>query len=502
MERIGIIDIGSNSIRLVIYEQSEQAHRVIDESKLSARLSEHIDADGMLAAEAVATLIDTLNHFSLICEASGVKRIRAVATAAIRNAANSAAVIERLRRHTGLSIEVLSGSEEARIGFLGVRNTIDIKVGFLVDIGGGSTEVTLFKDREIVHSVSFPFGAVNTTKRFTHHGEVDLDSLYKIRSMVEQAIDQEPWIRQYPGLPLVGLGGTIRNLCKIDQKRKKYSLALTHNYMLSDGDISDMMASLATVPVEKRKKVPGLSKDRADIIVPGTVILQTLFKECGASHYVISGSGLRDGLFYETLYPEQPAIDDVLEHSVRNLLELHPSSPKRHVELVNRLALTLYDDLQPFHQLPERARTYMHVASLLYRIGTTVDYYHYDRHTFYLIANSRINGMSHKEILLCAMIASHKTKSRARLTFLEHRDILDESDLSLVVLLGTLLRLAIALDRSETQTVTELSAALHGLELRLSVAHRHGLSIERQEVAALEKEFKKVWGLQIRLSTT
>ncbi|WP_199615699.1 Ppx/GppA phosphatase family protein [Paenibacillus alkalitolerans] len=499
-ERIGIIDIGSNSIRLAIYEiNSAGAYRIIDESKEGARLSERVDGNGRISDNDLDYIAETLQRFKLLCAVQGAGRIRAVATAALRNAAHSAAVTAALRERTGLAIDVLPGEEEGRLGFLGMINTIDISDGLLVDIGGGSTEVTLFRNRRLVKSVSFPFGAVNTMKRFGSNGEIEDEGAKAIRAMVDGAVASEPWIAETPGLPLVGLGGTVRSLCKIDQKRKKYSLPLTHNYTMSAEDMDATMQLLRETPYEKRKKIEGLSKDRADIIVPGAVILHTLFRRTSASHYVISGAGLRDGLFFEQLRPEEPQFTDVLEHSVHNLLALHPVVSFKHVSQVNRLALKLFADLQHYHGLGGRAAKYLHVASLLYRVGISIHYYNYYKHTFYLLAHSRVDGLSHREIIICAMIASFKSEKRSRPFFAEHRDLLSEADFSLVVRLGSLLQLAAALDRSETQPVASVSARVFGTEMFLTVNCASNWVIERKQVMSLARDFGKMWGFTLRL---
>jgi exopolyphosphatase / guanosine-5'-triphosphate,3'-diphosphate pyrophosphatase len=445
------------------------------------------------------SIVHTLNHFKMLCLANRTTSIRAVATAAVRNAVNTDEIVEALEKHTGLLVEILSGQEEARLGFLGMINSMDIRDGLVVDIGGGSTEVSLFLGRTLIHSVSFPFGAVNTTKRYSKGGVTDQDDMNRIRQMVLTALENEPWIKGQRGLPLVGLGGTIRNVCKLDQKARKYSLSLAHNYPMEGSTVDRLLAELAPMPVEKRKKVDGMTSNRADIIVPGLLILQTIYQYTGASHYLISGSGLRDGLFFETLNPSSPQINNVLEHSVRNLLSLHPSVPLHHVEQVNTLALKLFDDLQDQHHLSIRTRSYLHVASLLYRIGVTVFYYDYSKHTFYLIAHSRLYGLSHREILICGMIASYKNKSRVRQLYMEHKDILTEFDCQLVVKLGTLLQLAIALDRSETQPIERLTAIRHSKknELELRLSYRHIPLIEMRTLTSIEKDFKKVWGLTL-----
>src|SRR5207248_2462839 len=131
----------------------------------------------------------------------------------------------------------------------------DIRDGLIIDIGGGSTEVTLLRNRKLLHSVSFPFGAVNTTRQFMKNGNLSEQEMGDIRRMVENAILAQPWIASSPNLPMIGLGGTIRALGKMSQKHNKYSLQLAHNYMLKPGELHDFLQLLSSMPLEKRKKI-------------------------------------------------------------------------------------------------------------------------------------------------------------------------------------------------------------------------------------------------------
>jgi exopolyphosphatase/guanosine-5'-triphosphate,3'-diphosphate pyrophosphatase len=495
--RIGIIDIGSNSIRLVIYDlNADGAYRVVSEYKESARLSERIGADGLLHMEDILSIVPILTHFSILCKNYEVAALRAVATAAIRNAVNSSEIISVLEHETSMKIEVLSGADEARYGFLGVINSIDIRDGFIVDIGGGSTEVSLFRDRKLVHSISFPFGSVNTTRQFSKNGLIGEDQLPDIRQLVRSALEAHPWIQQSPGLPLVGLGGTIRNLGKMNQKRQKYSLPIAHNYVMQGREIDYFLELLTSLPLDKRKKIDGLSKDRSDIIVPGLVILHTIYEATGATQCLISGSGLRDGLFHEAVSPQQPEIAVVLESSILNILHLHPNAAKTHVLHVNKLAMELFDQLAAHTMLQPRDKLYLHAASLLHRIGVSVDYYHYSKHTQYLIALARIDGFTHREILLCSLIASYKTKNRNHQMMLRHKDILSDSDEMLIMKLSALLQLAIALDRGEIQAISKVTARVKDKELHLKLTCSSPPLVELREIAELNKDFQKVWNLK------
>jgi exopolyphosphatase/guanosine-5'-triphosphate,3'-diphosphate pyrophosphatase len=259
--------------------------------------------------------------------------------------------------------------------------------------------------------------------------------------------------------------------------------------------VEDLFDLLRKQPLSKRNNIPGLSKDRTDIIVPGVAILRTLFRIMRASHYTVCGSGLRDGLFFATRFPDRPRLDDVLSYSVNNLAALHPEAPQQHMAQVNRAALQLFDELQLRHPFPERARLWMDTASTLYRIGASIDYYDYTKHTFYLMVNSHINGLSHRETLLCAAIASYKNKNRVRQQAAAYKPMLSDDDITLICRLGSLLQLAVALDRSETQAIGRLDVEYTENKLNLRALRADGsLAVERKEVDALANDFKKQWG--------
>ncbi|MEK3881733.1 Ppx/GppA phosphatase family protein [Paenibacillus sp. PL2-23] len=497
-QRIGIIDIGSNSVRLVVYERTENgAHRVVDASKRSARLSGQIDDSGALAEGALAELIDTLRHFMRICSHHGIVQIRAVATAAIRNATNRDDILQRIKGDTGLVIELLSGTEEASFGFLGMINSLNVTEGFLIDIGGGSTELSLFRDRELIHSVSFPFGCVSLNKKFDSREQLSDDALRAIENIVAEAVRSHAWIREAPGLPLVGVGGTVRALGKVHQGVHQYPFAQAHNYEITEASVDELFQTLRRQPLDRRRKTPGLSKDRADVIVPGIAVLRAIYRTVRASHYLVCGAGLRDGLFHATRFPNRPKLDDPLAFSLKNIGALHTEAPRQHVMQVNRLALEIFDDLQPVHRFDERARTLLDCASQLHRIGASIEYYDYARHTFYLILHSHLNGLTHKEIILTACIASFKSKSKVKNQLAEFRTLVSDNDIELICKLGLLLQLAASLDRSETQAIGQLTVRTTETQMLIRPLQTRGsLAVERRELEEIAPDFKKQWELE------
>ncbi|CAM3880059.1 Ppx/GppA phosphatase family protein [Cohnella lubricantis] len=503
----GMIDIGSNTVRLAVYQVlGKGAYRVVDQARWPARLSEKLTSEGLLPLEAIDELAEVLRHFRRICKMNGASRTRAVATAAIRQAVNGRQVLDRLRKLTGLEIELLSGDEEARFGSVAVLRTMGISDALLVDIGGGSTEISLVRGRRLVHGISIPFGCVNTASRHSlNSGPVTDHQMERMQEEMIGVMRSYPWIAENAHLPLIGLGGTTRALAKLCQRAQDYPYANLHGFELSETTLQETIARLASLNLDKRRKVPGLSKDRADIIVPGLAILRAIVGHSSSSKIVVCGAGLRDGLFYETCMPEEEPLpeDQVLEESIRNLTALYPTVPEEHLAQVNRLALKLFERLAPTAGLPADSRRLLSTASRLFKIGAVIDAGDFSDHTFYILMHAHWNGLSHREIVLAAGIASYRGANPLRRKLSPYRRILRDGDFTLAMKLGSLLQLAAALDRSESQAISSLEVSVRGHnKLRLSATASHTMPIERMEVDSIAKEFKKNWGFAPKLSVT
>ncbi|WP_027087923.1 Ppx/GppA phosphatase family protein [Cohnella panacarvi] len=499
----GIIDIGSNTVRLAVYQLSDNgAYRVIDQGRWAARLSQRMDDEGNLTDEAIEELTEVLRHYRRICQMHGTGFIRTVATAAVRQSANRERIVRRLSDATGLTIEVLSGEDEARIGSHAMLCTMGTGDGFVIDIGGGSTEISLLLDREVKFAVSFPFGCVNLASTFAlSSNPVPPAVLEDMQSFVMQRLTGEPWIGQYPGLPIIGLGGTVRALAKFQQKMTDYPFHLLHGYELRAEDAASRLNQLAAIPVDKRRKLPGLSKDRGDVIVPGLAILLGIIRHAAASSLVVCGAGLRDGLFYETCVPRfQPkSAESVLQESIRNLTALYPTSPEVHLNQVQKLAVTLYECLSVKYSLRPESRLLLETAARLHRIGAAIDYNNSAEHTFYMLMHTHWNGLGHREMLLAASIAAFASAGQHKRNLAPFRAILSDGDIELAARLGTLLQLASALDRSEAQAISAMDLVVMAGKLQIVAHASHPLPVEQRETDAIAREFHKTWGLTPKL---
>ncbi len=297
---IGIIDIGSNSVRLVIYQiDNTSNYTELKNEKVSARLINYIQEDGKLKEEGVQILLSTLDQFNQILSSYPEIEVMGFATAVIRQASNKEAILNAMKLHIDCPFRLLSEYEEAYYGYVSVINAIDIDNGFTIDIGGGSTEITLFKDQKLIEYVSFPFGAVSLDRRFPGEQELTVAHLEKIHSFLIEAFKQHPWLTNQ-NVPIIGIGGTARNVGRVHQATKKIQQPV-----MSYADVHRVLMDIASVPFDDRGKIKGLSKKRKDIIIPGIMIILTLMEEIQAPCFIPIDQSIREGVLCDLFLKEQ-----------------------------------------------------------------------------------------------------------------------------------------------------------------------------------------------------
>lgn len=499
MKRIGIIDVGSNSARLVVTEITDRMGcQLVYSQKEPLRLAMKTDRNGNLTDEAFSSTAACLRNFGFMCRLYRTDDIMAVATAAIRNAHNGTALAEEVSEKSGIGLKVISGQEEARLSCLGVLNSIDEKDAVIFDEGGGSTEIALVKDRKIVESASIPLGCANLTELGRQHGT---ESLKVMEKLIAAELKKMPWLEGC-GLPLIGVGGTARAIGKVEQKQVKYFTAKLHNYRFPMQDFKDWYKALPDIPPAERRRIPGLSEDRADVILAGASIISGLADKTGAGNFILSGCGLREGLFAQYLhqqFPEIPLVtSDVLKSSLENNLHLYaPDEP--HARLVARIAGALFTGWHSLHHLEaEKWMKPLLTAALLHDSGVRINFYNHTRHSGYLIENCRLFGLNHREIIFSSIIAAwHHGVNRSYLKDKPYRKFLSEEDVKNLSTAALLLALAECLDYTQSGLVTDVKAEAADGSAMLTVTARGEPAMELHQLNAIMPWIRRTLGCPV-----
>ena len=506
MERVAIIDMGSNSIRFIVIQVADnKSYRLEYQQKEAIRLGRGMSETGRLNPEGVERAMACLHVYKHMMEVLQVTKCIAVATAAARNAADGEAFIARIKQETGIDIEVISGEREAYLGYLGVVNTIDERNYVQFDLGGASIEVSLVRDRKIVESVSVPIGAVTVTDAFNLADKVTGAAVERCCDFVRKKYEEMiPWAEGL-NLPVIGVGGTVRNLAKMDQAQTNYQLSRIHNYIIPRRRFEEMYTSIVKSNLSSRKRMKGLSSERADLIVAGGIIINTLMQFTGGQNIIVSGCGLRDGVFFE-YYGEQygygekaekgPIVPNVLRESVHNYL-LSADHRMEHLERVRNLALSLFDQLKRSHGATRRDRSLLEVAAWLHDSGKVVNYYDHARHSAFIIAHAPLYGMRQLEQLKAAFIAGfHHGISNKIMRAYRYAMMLTQADWKKVRQLALLLALAEAADVTYEGVVHKIDVADDEEAVVLSLRGKKGEdhSAAEFEMKSYCKQFKKEYG--------
>ena len=461
MQRVAVIDMGSNSWRLVVfgYDPDGRWWALVDEIREAVRIAAGLGEHGELQPARVDRALHTAAVFSAFCRATGVDDVVPVATSAIRDARNGEQLLDEIRRTTGLDPRVISGGEEARYGWLAIANSTTIEDGFGIDIGGGSIQALRLEGRRLAEARSLPLGAVRVSERFLPDEKAGSKQVKQLRAHVADELGGLGWWSG--GGRLVGIGGTIRNLAAAAMKRLELPDIDVQGFELSRYALEDLIEELAARPASKRGTVKGIKYDRADVILGGALVLASAMDEGGFDSIEVTEAGLREGIFFERLLAEKGLFEDVRATSVENLAHRfeHHREHDLHVWALSR---AMFDGLRAagLHELGDAERELLWAACLLHDIGVAVNYDDHHRHSHYLTLNAGLPGFTPRELILIGLIARYHRKGTPELT--ELGDLAEPGDGERLRLLCGVIRLAEQLERSRDRAIADVRVSANG----------------------------------------
>jgi exopolyphosphatase/guanosine-5'-triphosphate,3'-diphosphate pyrophosphatase len=472
-ERLAVIDLGSNSFRLVVFSAGEGWWQRTDEIYEPVRIGEGIGASGQLGEQPMRRALATLDVFAHFCQAAGLRgrAVDPVATSAIRDAENAADFLERARARTDLPIRVLSREQEARYGYLAAVNSTTLRDGCVLDLGGGSLQLVRVAGRAPRESGSWPLGSVRMTERFlAGTGPAKRRQLEELREHVARTLGEAPWLRGSERR-IVGIGGTVRNLAAAAQRALGLPTNGVQGTRIERDVLEELAQRLAALPSAQRSSVPGIKPVRADVILAGAVVVLGVLDAGGFAALEATEAGLREGVFFERYLAaegREPLFEDVRRASVLNLAGRYHMDVA-HTRHVAALALGMFDQLARLglHAGDPRERELLWAACALHDIGMSVDYDDHHKHSRYLILNGGLPGFSPTEVAIVAQAARYHRKGLPEPGPLG--PLFDAQDRARLDRCAVLLRLAEDLERARDQLVrdTELSARNGEIRLRL-----------------------------------
>ncbi|MBP1467772.1 Ppx/GppA family phosphatase [Candidatus Chloroploca sp. M-50] len=468
MQKIGIIDLGSNTTRLIVMAyELERCFRLVDEVSEVVRLAEGVGATGRLQPKPIRRAVVALSMFETLCRRTGVDQVIAVGTSAIREAANQHEFWDALRAETTLDLRIISAQEEAFYGFVGTANALGLRNGFTFDTGGGSTQVVAVRNGQPTETYSVQAGVVRFTERYVTSDPISKRDLRNLRQAAQESFAGLTWLQAHPNYRLAGMGGTIRTLARIDQKQRQYPLDRVHGYQLSREALSNIIEVLSRSNRREREQIPGLKTDRTDVTLAGAIIIEQLMM-CGRfESLTVSGQGVREGLFYAHFLQgiEPPLLNNPRTFSIKNLARLS-NYEEAHCDKVGSLSQSLFDQLAPLHSYGAWERELLGYAAIIHDIGVAVGYYDHHKHSEYLVYNGTLLGFTHREIAILGALVRNHRKGQADLS--PYAQIFAADDSQRIARLSSLLRIAEYLERSKSQVVRAVRVEL-GESIRIVV---------------------------------
>ena len=497
MEKIGIIDLGSNSARLVIVQMLGDGHfMVIDQLKESVRLGKDMERDGFLKPQRIAETLKTLKMFRKLCDAYGIERIIAVATAAVRRAKNQRSFLEEISTTCGIKLKVLTAEEEAVYIYRGVINTLDVPKGLILEVSGGSTKVIYYNRRNLLNYANLPFGAITLTELFSGEGVTPEEQAKKTEEFFAQQFQGIDWLHDIdPETQLILVGGSFRSLGRISKLVRKSPYSIVHNYHIEVDEFSSIYDRLVGMDLDKKKRIRGVSSSRADILPSALAAIKSLTAYCNLNEMIVSGCGLRDGIMFNYAMPttfEKP-ISDILGYSLRTLVKFYNCNEK-HVEQVLSLSVQLFKQLRVLHKFPRQYLRILKVAAMLHDSGSSIKYYDYQKHSSYIALNSALYGIPQKEIVMAALVISiYKNDDFSMSEFNKYREFISEPDVDVIRKLGIMLRIAESLDRSMSSCVSGIVCDVLGDSVIMKTELVNPADLEIKEAKTAAQDFKRVF---------
>jgi exopolyphosphatase/guanosine-5'-triphosphate,3'-diphosphate pyrophosphatase len=508
MQTIAAVDVGSNAIRMVVGEvDDEWKVRPIENIRLPVRLGQDVFTQGFIQEESIQATIDAFMRFRRVADDFGVIRLRAIATSAMREATNGDFLVDRIVNSSGIHLEIIDGDEEARLVALAIANVIDLrkKRAVMVDIGGGSVEVAVTDGPNIVSTESFNMGTVRLLNKLKtngsfHHPANASNSDFSLlvqeyaeapRRRIEREIGNEP-------VDLcIGTGGNVEEMGRLRQKLFKGS----SDKLITVDELQKLIEKLEGMSYKDRIRKLKLKPDRADVILPASIVMHVIVKQTGVKEITIPDVGLKDGVLLDlaeelSQRPHPPRREQVWESAMR--LGAKYQLDREHAEQVSRLAASLFRQTEELHNLGEEALLLLEVGALLHDVGHFINTVDHDKHGYYILNANRLIGLNEKQQELVANLVRYHRRAFPSSDD-ENFKSLSQKNRLLVSKLSALMRLADGMDVSHTGRVRGVTLEKEKKVWKLRLQGEGSLMLEKWALLKRRSLFQEVFGVPLEI---
>ena len=504
MPRYAAVDIGSNSVRMMAAEVNSGETRILTEERQVTRLGESVFQSGQISEEALDFLCSTLTRMAAAYNRLEIVGVRAVATSAVRDASNQREFLQRASDALGTNVEIISGSEEARLIHLGVeaRWPRPKERTLIIDVGGGSAELIISQNGQLIDAVSKPLGALRLTEVFLKTDPPREEELHRMDRYIAEKLSS--FHKQHAPERfdrVIATSATAAAIVSAINQVARTSRNVADRLRASTSQIRELYSTLVQSDVAARRKITGIGPKRAEIIVGGVAVFLRGLELFDHRSLYYCAAGVRDGIIADLAARGVGRELSQLSREQRSIVEgmaRRYGVALRHARHVACLGHRLFEVLQPIHQLPPAAGKLLEASAFLHDIGHFVSGTGHHKHSAYLVANSDLPGFTNKERLTIAALCRFHRKSLPQPRH-SHFQLLDADSRRLVVCLAPLLRIADALDRGHEQKVRNVSSTFKDGNVNLFVQADQDSDLEIWAANEAAKAFRDVYAKQISL---
>lgn len=505
-EKIALLELSPRQLKLVFaWQINDTCFEVFDEFKESIRIYEDINRDGFIKPTQVSECVELVKMYRKLCDALGVQKAVAYATAGFREAKNHYGFLEELEIASGFKIRLLQEQDEVVAIYTSVINSLDAQKGIIAFVDDEYTHIIQYARKAILNNSTIPFGSDTLASLFMETANTPEKQMEDMCEFFKQRLGEElDWLEEcnFEDIKLVGVGDIFESIGKISRKGRRYPLDIAHAYEVNQNDFDNVYNAIKGLDLSKRTKIKGISEKSGSNIAAGLAITRAIMEYLGAPKFVISTSNISTGILFSQCVPstsEKP-IADIIAYSLNANLSFRENFVTNQLH-VYELSAILFRQLRVMHKLNRHYLRPLKVASYMYDCGTRLRYNPTKKDALSVILGSEIYGLSHRDLVLSAFVASSQNSDEFSLTdWVRYKDLVREEDLGAVKKLAAILKLAVALDRSQQGHIVDLACDVLGDSVIMkTVTTSPEIQFELKSAIEASVDFKKVFGKNLEI---
>lgn len=501
MNKIGIIDIEAESITMTLAQTSDKGYfKIIDELKEYINIGSDILTCSIISDEQLTKTLTTLGVFKTMCLNAGTSEIIIIGSEAIKNSENQTNFTLKIKEILNMDIRILSNEEELYYNYLAVKNSMFIESSLLLDINGYSINLAYIENNIIKETALLPFGFISVSNKFDLNNNLAFFTPNNLKGFIENELNKYTWLQDIKFDSIIAVGNIANCIGSIDIRRKHYPLNIPQGYRFYLEDIKEIYNLVKSKDMKHRLQISGLKNCYASTILAASGILKLISEFTNTAEIDLCSSGLREGLLFEYLDMHTKNDNNILDTSLIGIMDSININTV-HAEQVFKIASKLFVGLSDIHKINNcKYNRILKTSSLLHDSGISISYQNHHLHSFYVILNSNIKGLSHRELLMSAFASALHRNNDFTVPLCKYSSILNKLDVKNIEYIGVLIRIAEGLDRSLCCAIDDFDISITQDIVELKLKSNKNIELEIYEAYRSKDAFFEIYGKELKIT--